>query len=182
MLKARRILFREMVAEDWKSIHQYASKEIVSRYQPWGPNLEDDTIAYVNEVIDDANKTPRVRYAFAIVENQNNRLIGAGELQITSLTNRVGEIGYVIHPDYWGKGFATETGQLLLKFGFENLQLHRIFATCDPRNKASEKVLMKLDMMLEGVIRESILLKDGWRDSLLFSMLEHEWTDKKGLK
>jgi [ribosomal protein S5]-alanine N-acetyltransferase len=88
----------------------------------------------------------------------------------------------VLHPDYWGKGIATEAGQLLLKFGFEDLQLHRLFATCDPRNKASEKVLKKLDMTLEGVLREIILLKDGWRDSLLFSMLEHEWTDKKGLK
>ncbi|MED1864882.1 GNAT family protein [Fictibacillus nanhaiensis] len=175
MLKTSRILFREIVAEDWRSIHQYASQEIVSQYQPWGPNLENDSIAYVNEVMNDAKKNPRIRYAFAIVENHSKKLIGAGELQITSLTNRVGEIGYVIHPDYWGKGFATETGQLLLKFGFEDVQLHRIFATCDPRNKASEKVLMKLDMKLEGKMRENILLKDGWRDSLLFSMLEHEW-------
>ncbi|MET3729547.1 RimJ/RimL family protein N-acetyltransferase [Fictibacillus halophilus] len=181
MLKTTRILFREMVAEDWKAIHQYASKEIVSQYQPWGPNQEDDSIAYVNEVINDAKKKPRIRYAFAVVEKQSNMLIGGGEIQITSLTNRVGEIGYVIHPDYWGKGFATETGRLLLKFGFENLQLHRIFATCDPRNQASEKVLKKLDMKLEGKMRETILLKDGWRDSLLFSMLKHEWLDKKGL-
>ncbi|MBN3552874.1 GNAT family N-acetyltransferase [Fictibacillus nanhaiensis] len=182
MLQKDRIRFREMLVEDWKAVHRYASQDIVSQYQPWGPNQEDDSIAYVNEVINDANRNPRKRYAFAIVEKQANLLIGAGELQITSLTNRVGEIGYVFHPDYWGKGFATEAGQLLLKFGFDDLQLHRIFATCDPRNKASEKVLKKLDMKLEGVIRESILLKDGWRDSLLFSMLEHEWTDKKGLK
>ncbi|MBH0169972.1 GNAT family N-acetyltransferase [Fictibacillus sp. 18YEL24] len=182
MLQKDRIRFREMLVEDWKAIHQYASQEIVSQYQPWGPNHEKDSIAYVNEVINDANRNPRERYAFAIVENQSNLLIGAGELQITSLTNRVGEIGYVLHPDYWGKGFATEAGELLLKFGFEDLQLHRIFATCDPRNKGSEKVLKKLDMKLEGIIRESILLKDRWRDSMLFSMLEHEWTDKKGLK
>ncbi|MBH0172264.1 GNAT family N-acetyltransferase [Fictibacillus sp. 23RED33] len=181
MLHTKRISFREMVAEDWINVHKYASQEIVSQYQPWGPNDENDSITYVNEVINDAKKNPRGRYAFATVENQSQMLIGAGELLITSLTNRVGEIGYVIHPDYWGKGFATETGQLLLKFGFEVLQLHRIFATCDPRNRASEKVLMKLDMKLEGKMRETIMLKDGWRDSLLFSMLEHEWTKKKGL-
>ncbi|MGA4720921.1 GNAT family N-acetyltransferase [Fictibacillus nanhaiensis] len=181
MLNSKRIRFREMVSEDWKAIHRYASQEMVSQYQPWGPNREKDSIAYVNEVINDANRNPRKRYAFAVVEKQSNLLIGAGELQISSFSNRVGEIGYVFHPDYWGKGFATEAGQLLLRFGFEVLQLHRIFATCDPRNKASEKVLKKLDMTLEGVLRESILLKDGWRDSILFSMLEHEWTDKKGL-
>ncbi|WP_353958327.1 GNAT family N-acetyltransferase [Fictibacillus sp. b24] len=63
----------------------------------------------------------------------------------------------------------------LLQFGLEKLQLHRIFVTCDPRNKASEKVLSKIGMTLEGRMRECILLKDGWRDSMLFSMLEHEW-------
>ncbi|ANC76137.1 acetyltransferase [Fictibacillus phosphorivorans] len=181
MLNTQRIVFREMVSEDWKAIHRYASQEIVSQYQPWGPNHEADTITYVKEVIDDANRNPRERYAFAIVEKQSNLLIGAGELQITSFANRIGEIGYVLHPNYWGKGIATEAGQLLLKFGFEDLQLHRLFATCDPRNKASEKVLIKLDMTLEGVMRETILLKDRWRDSMLFSMLEHEWTNKKGL-
>jgi [ribosomal protein S5]-alanine N-acetyltransferase len=76
MLITSRILFREMVTEDWKAIHQYASQEIVSQYQPWGPNYEEDSIAYVNEVINDANRNPRERYAFAIVEKQSNLLIG----------------------------------------------------------------------------------------------------------
>lgn len=175
MLKTDHILLREMVSEDWKAIHQYASQEIVSQYQPWGPNSVNDSISYVTEVIEDSKKVPRDRFAYAIIETKSAKLIGTGELIIKSLTNREGEIGYVIHPDYWGKGYATEAAQLLLKLGFTVLNLHRIFATCDPRNQASEKVLSKLSMTFEGRIRESILLKDGWRDSLLFSMLEDEW-------
>jgi [ribosomal protein S5]-alanine N-acetyltransferase len=115
------------------------------------------------------------------VETQSGEMIGAGEILIRSATNRESEVGYVIHPGYWGLGYATEAATLLINFGFTALKLHRIFATCDPRNKASKRVLTKISMTLEGRIRESILLKDGWRDSLLFSMLEHEWEHKKGL-
>jgi RimJ/RimL family protein N-acetyltransferase len=72
-------------------------------------------------------------------------------------------------------GYATEVSKLLIEFGFETLNLHRIFATCDPRNVGSYKVLEKIGMTKEGRIREDLLLKDGWRDSLLYSILEQEW-------
>lgn len=76
---------------------------------------------------------------------------------------------------YWDKGNATEVAKLLVEFGFSTLNLHRIFATCDPRNLGSAKVLEKIGMTYEGRIRQNLLLKDGWRDSLLFSILKHEW-------
>lgn len=181
MLFSKRILLREFEEEDWRAVHKYASQKIVSQYHPWGPNTERESIAYVNEAMYEAKINPRVRFAFAIVENRSGELIGAGELFIRSSSHREGEIGYVIHPRYWGSGYATEAANILFNFGFSTLKLHRIFATCDPRNKASEKVLKKMGMTLEGRIRESILLKDGWRDSLLFGMLEQEWPLKKGL-
>lgn len=69
----------------------------------------------------------------------------------------------------------TEVASTLLSFGFNTLNLHRIFATCDPRNVASECVLQKLGMHYEGRMRETMLLRDGWRDSVLYSLLEQEW-------
>ena len=64
----------------------------------------------------------------------------------------------------------------MMTFGFETLKLHRIYATCDPRNIGSSKVLEKIGMSKEGILRENMLMKDGvWRDSLLYSMLKQEW-------
>ncbi|MDY0409775.1 GNAT family N-acetyltransferase [Paracerasibacillus soli] len=80
-----------------------------------------------------------------------------------------------MNPKYWKMGFATEVANLLISYGFKQLKLHRIFATCDPRNIGSLRVLEKVGMMKEGRIREHILIKDGWRDSLLYSVLEQEW-------
>ncbi len=102
-------------------------------------------------------------------------MVGAGELNIRDFTNRNGEISYIVNPDYWGQGIATDVAKLLIDFGFKELKLHRIYATCDPRNIGSLTVLEKVGMTKEGKIREHLLIKDGWRDSLLYSLLEHEW-------
>ena len=49
---------------------------------------------------------------------------------------RQGTIGFTLNPQYQGRGFATEAGRALLRMGFEDLGLHRIFASCDARNNA----------------------------------------------
>lgn len=166
---------REMTLDDWKDVHAYASMDVVCKYQPWGPNTEKESFEFVKLVLKDHDKNPRTRYVFAILDKSSERMIGTGEINIRDIVNQEAEIAYIIHPDCWGAGFATETGKLLLKFGFSNLQLHRIYATCDPRNHASAKVLQKLGMVKEGQLRENVLLRDGWRDSYLFSMLEQDW-------
>ena len=102
-------------------------------------------------------------------------MIGSGELNIRDIINRIGEIAYIVNPDYWGKGIATEAAKLLIEFGFKELNLHRNYAKCDTRNIGSDKVLGKIGMTMEGRMREDLLIKDGWRDSLLYSILEHEW-------
>ena len=172
-LSNERLVLREIIESDWIGVHKYASQEIVCRYQPWGPNTEEESQYFVNQVIKDSRQEPRERFVFAIVYKE--KMIGAGEFNIRDHTNRVGEIAYIVNPDYWGKGIATEVANLLVEFGIEDLKLHRIYATCDPRNIGSSKVLEKVGMVKEGKIREDLLIKDGWRDSLLFSVLEHEW-------
>ncbi len=80
---------------------------------------------------------------------------------------------------FWEKGYATEASRALMDFGFAELGLHRIFATCDPANTASAHVLEKLGMKREGRLREHKWSKGKWRDSFLYAMLEQEW---KGLE
>lgn len=167
-----RLCLRELTSEDWVRVHTYASQDRVSRYQPWGPNTENDSQNFVSQAIEDAKDEPRVRFTFAIINEEI--MIGVGECTIKSFANRVGEIGYIVHPDYWGKGIATAVAHRLIAFGFEVLKLHRIYATCDPRNIGSSRVLEKVGMKKEGRMREDLLIKDGWRDSLLYSILEQE--------
>ncbi|MBO1581594.1 GNAT family N-acetyltransferase [Bacillus sp. XF8] len=171
------MLLRELTNHDWIDVHKYASQDKVCEYQPWGPNTVEDSKDFVKQVIKDASQEPRTRYVFAIVEKDIERMVGAGELNIRDFTNKNGEIGYIVNPDYWGKGLATDVANLLIDFGFSELKLHRIYATCDPRNIGSSKVLEKVGMTKEGRMRENLLIKGGWRDSLLYSVLENEWKE-----
>ncbi|MFC3212349.1 GNAT family N-acetyltransferase [Planomicrobium okeanokoites] len=173
-LETDRLYLREFKKEDWSAVHKYASLEHVSRNQPWGPNTIEETKAFVEEALKDTKNAPRTRYLFAIVLKEHNELIGAVEITIRSVANKSGEIGYIVNPDHWGKGIATEAASMMIGFGFKELELHRIYATCAPGNEGSRKVLEKLGMRFEGRMRDHILLKDGWRDSDLFSILAGE--------
>ena len=145
----------------------------MSHDQPWGPNSLEETTQFVAEVVADAAEHKRLRYCLAV--EYDGQLIGAGELWITDWYNECAEIGYVLHPAYWGQGFATEMANVLLAFGFEQLGMHRIFATCDPKNIASFSVLEKDGFQSEGRIRDHLRINGGWRDSLIYSMLHDEW-------
>ncbi|WP_152602448.1 GNAT family N-acetyltransferase [Planococcus sp. CAU13] len=173
-METGRLYLREFRKDDWSAVHKYASQEQASRNQPWGPNTIEETKKFVEEALADTKKTPRTRYIFAIVLKEQAELIGAVEITIKSFANRAGEIGYIINPDHWGKGIATEAASVMIGFGFNELQLHRIYATCAPENEGSRKVLEKLGMHFEGRMRDHILLKEGWRDSNLFSILAGE--------
>ena len=83
-------------------------------------------------------------------------------------------LGYCFNKTYWGKGYATEAVRALLEFGFKSLALHRIFANCDPSNVASNRVLMKSGMKLEGHLRKNFRVKGGWRDTMIYGILERE--------
>ncbi|MCM3742571.1 GNAT family N-acetyltransferase [Sporosarcina luteola] len=174
-LRSERVILREMEENDWIDVHKYASQEKVCQYQPWGPNSEQESNDFVKQVLKDAGKDPRIRFVFAVIVKESGKMVGAGEINIRDFSNRVGEIAYIMNPQYWGKGFATEVAKLLIAHGFSDFHLHRIFATCDPRNIGSLKVLEKVGMIKEGRLREDLLIKDGWRDSLLYSILEQEW-------
>lgn len=176
MLETSRFFIREFEETDWRAVHAYASKEIVSQYQPWGPNTQQDTQQYIADIRSQQLTQPRSRFTFAVVWKETATVIGAAELSSIDTVNRSAEIGYILHPDYWRKGIAAEVAAWLLKVGFEEHRMHRIWASCDPRNIGSQKVLEKIGMTKEGLLRQNIRMNAGWRDSLIYSQLEEEST------
>jgi ribosomal-protein-alanine N-acetyltransferase len=85
------------------------------------------------------------------------------------------EIGYVINPAYRGKGIAVEAAMRVIDFGFSELGLNRIEAKYIVGNDASRRVMEKLGMSFEGVMRSSMLVKDRYRDIGVFSILKNEF-------
>jgi RimJ/RimL family protein N-acetyltransferase len=68
-----------------------------------------------------------------------------------------------------------DVGGKMIELNFEQLQLHRIFATCRPANQGSIRVLEKLGMRYEGYLREQKRCRGEWRDTVIYALLAHEW-------
>lgn len=166
---------RELRVGDWPSIHEWSQLEDVYRYQMWGPNSPDETRGFVETAITESARSPRVRYIWA-AEVSSLQVIGIAELRVHDSTSRRGEVSYIVHPDFWRRGYGTRMARWVIEFAFTELEMHRVEATCDPRNKASAAVLQKNGMQYEGRSRENLKLRDGWRDSDRFSILEDEWS------
>ncbi|MCO5217193.1 MAG: GNAT family N-acetyltransferase [Thermomicrobiales bacterium] len=85
------------------------------------------------------------------------------------------EIGYVIHPNYAGHGYATEAAREVLRIGFEEWGVHRIYARVDEDNTGSTRVCQHLGMRQEGRLIENDRRGDKWSTELVFAMLDREW-------
>jgi RimJ/RimL family protein N-acetyltransferase len=85
------------------------------------------------------------------------------------------ELGYWLGVPFWGQGYATEAARELMRYGFEDLGLHRIFASHFKHNSASGRILVKLGMRHEGCQREHLRKWDQFVDSELYGMLRQEW-------
>ncbi len=173
-IETKRLILRDFVAADWKAAHVYGSDPKVVQFMPWGPNSTSQTRAYIRRVLRLGGEKPRTKFELAVVLKPEDRLIGGCGIRIQNPAFMEGDLGYVFNRLYWGKGYATEAAKALVHFGFSKLKLHRIWATCDPLNKASARVLAKTGMKREGLLRRNVFQKGAWRDSYLYAVLESE--------
>jgi ribosomal-protein-alanine N-acetyltransferase len=110
----------------------------------------------------------------AITLRADGRQIGGIGLRLEP-QHQHAELGYWLGVPYWGQGYATEAAREVLRYGFENLALHPIFASHFKHNPASGKILTKLGMRYEGCQREPLRKWDQFVDSELYDILRRDW-------
>ena len=110
----------------------------------------------------------------AITLREDGSQIGGIGLRIDE-QHQHAELGYWLGVPYWGKGYATESAREMLRYGFDDLKLHRIFATHFKHNPTSGNVLKKLSMRYEGCQREHLLKWGEFVDSEMYGLLRSEW-------
>ena len=84
-------------------------------------------------------------------------------------------MGYWVGAPYWGRGYCTEAARAILRYGFEELGLHRIHAQHFARNPASGRVMQKIGMVYEGRQHEHVRKWDRFEDSDLYGILASDW-------
>ena len=176
-LSTERLVLRELCESDRPVIRGYwADERFLACYPPDRLSQE-----HCDETIDDAlaalAKYPRRGHHWAITLDENT--IGLIRLEL-SKRNSTGDIGYELHPDRWGNGYATEVLKEVVRYSFEELKLHRLCAWAYEPNKASQRVLVKAGFTYEGTMRKRCSWGDDWVDDLMFGLLVEEWKEGSG--
>jgi RimJ/RimL family protein N-acetyltransferase len=151
-LETDRLTLRKFSKNDFTAVHNYAGCAENVVYMIWGPNSEEQTSAFIDRAIALAEEIPCANYQYAAVTKNTGSLIGACNITVNG---EEAEIGWILHRNYWKKGYGTEMGGELLRFGFEDLKLHRILAHCDAENVGSFKLMESIGMRREGLFVES---------------------------
>lgn len=114
-------------------------------------------------------------FTFGIFENSSERLIGQISLfSIKRMPYSSGFVGYSIDEAYAGKGYASEALQLVKKFAFQTVKLHRLEAYVSPKNTGSIRVLEKARFVREGLLRKLLFINGVWEDHYLYSYLQED--------
>ena len=175
LYETERLILREFVESDWSEVHAYSSDERLVYYLNWGPNTEQDTKQFVEHALRHQQCEPRTLYEVVIVLKETDEVVGNGSVRAMCQRHREGEVHCIIRRDRWGRGYGTEAIRALTAFAFDTLELHRVFSAIDPEDVATARVFERIGYTREGHLREHKWLKEEWRDSLIYAVLEDEW-------
>ena len=168
IIKTNRLLIRKFKQEDWKAVYDYTANPIVMKYIPEGIFTKVGAKEFVNK-----NSGIKAEN-FAVTLIDENILIGHVIFH-KYFGEHTYEIGWVFNPQYQNRGYASEAAQAVLDFGFKQMDLHRVIATCQPENVPSFRVMEKIGMRREGLFKKCIPNGKEWWDEFFYAVLKEEW-------
>lgn len=174
-IETERLVLPEFREADWRDMLAYWSDPRYQRFYPEVSDPEQAVHGLVGRFVAAQAEQPRRAWQLAITLPGDARLIGNCGIRINDAAQREANIGYELSPEEWGHGYATEAAGAILRFGFDELGLHRVWAECVADNTGSERVLEKLGMRREAHFREHQWHRGRWWDTLIYALLDHEW-------
>lgn len=172
-IESERLLLRKLSLTDAVDIYDYASDVQVSKFTTWENHSSlDDTNTFLHMVLQKyENEQPS---DWGILLKDTNKVIGTcGWVYLNEQHHRA-EMGYALSRNYWNQGLITEAVRTILTFGFNELNLNRIEARCISENIGSERVMQKVGMHYEGLIREQMFVKGRYVNVKLYSALKSD--------
>lgn len=176
-VRTERLLLRPLTAHDADALLAYRSRPDVCRYVPFEPMTREVIKERISSQWTRSELTDEGQaLTLGVVVAETDELVGDVVLFWHSRLHAGGELGYVVNPDFGGRGFATEAARAVLRLGFEELGLHRLVARVDERNDASARLARRLGMRQEARLVHNEFFKGEWSTELDFAMLADEWS------
>jgi len=162
-LETERLILRKVTLDDVADQFAWTSDPLVTRFLTSGPEENPaETERSIRRILG-LYASGQVR-PWAVVLKETGRQIGSCGYNWWQPSHRRAELSYMLASDHWGRGLATE-----------QIDLNRIEALVSPANGASRRVLEKVGMRPEGILREAVNVKGVLADHILYSLLRRDW-------
>ena len=172
-LESERLIFRAYRKSDAKVLFCIRSHKDVSKYMDSAiPKSTTDTAHRIEGYTKAFQEKSGITWV--IIEKSTNTQIGDFGIWRIDQQNSRGEIGYVLHPDFWSKGYMTEALNTIIRFGFDNINLHSYEANVNTENRNSKSLLLKFGFKLEALFRENFYYDGQFLDSEIYCLLKSD--------
>ena len=174
-LETERLYLEEVKPEYIPYFFRLHSFPEVDEFNTMGiPESIESTSTVLQPALDDQQNPSRGRMIWAVFQKSDRSFIGEVGMSYSGAKYRRGHIHYLLDPNYWGQGYATELVRALLDFGFKEFNMHRIEAGVATENKASIRVLEKVGMQKEGQHRKILPIRGEWVDNYHYAIVESD--------
>jgi [ribosomal protein S5]-alanine N-acetyltransferase len=179
-LETKRLILRPLLAKDDLDVRELANDPRIASLSIWplsgyGRKIARRWIAGTHE-----SWLMGIGAEFGMELKSAGTMIGLAGFGGLDADHASAELAFLLKVPYWGQGYATEAAHEVVSFGFKHLKLNRICARHLVSNAASAKVLAKLGMKPEGVLREFARKGTVFEDVVLLSLLRREWDEREG--
>ena len=177
-LEGKQVTMRPPELHDWSA---WAALRARSRdfLTPWEPAWPSDTLtraAFNRRVRRQlAEWRDDLTYSFLTFDRTHDTLVGGlGLGNVRRGVSQTATLGYWVGEPYARRGYTFEAVRRVLDYAFDELELHRIEASCLPNNEASRGLLLKLGFLCEGEARGYLRIDGVWRDHLIYALLKED--------
>lgn len=172
-LETERLTLRPFSLDDARTVQRLAGDKLIASTtlnipHPYENGMAEDWISKHDETFNEGKGV-----TFAITA-KSGELVGAISL-MNIVEGHQAELGYWVGVPYWNRGICTEAGEAVLRYGFIDRGLNRVYASYLTRNPASRRVMEKLGMVPEGILRAHALKWGAHEDLGLMGILKTDW-------
>ncbi len=172
-MPGEKICFKALDISDVQEIHNFASDKEVSRFIGWRlMNNLSETWQHVEDML--KRESAGTHYYASVVDKTSNAIIGTAMIFNFDKEARHAEIGYVLDKAFWGRGYGTEVVELLKKFAFDALELHKLHARVVEANTGSYRILEKNGFVLEGCLKDYYFIEGSYYNGLFYGCIQSE--------
>ncbi len=171
VLETENLILRQISPDDDHEVFEIRSNPETMKFipRPLAETIEDAQ-KFILECNTSIEKNDLINWAIA--KKEDNKLIGMIGFFRMQPENFRGEVGYILNPNFHGKGIMKEALEKALHYGFEVLNFHSVEAVIDPRNSASERILQKTGFAKEAHFKENFFYKEEFLDTVIYSLLK----------